>query len=74
MILFGNKQGLAKSIRKGDFHCPNCESLQNFDMKSVRRYVTLYQIPVIPLEQLGDYVECLACRVNLGCPYMRPVV
>lgn len=62
MILFGNNKGLAKSIRKGDFHCPNCDSTQNFDMKRVRRYVTFYQVPIVPLEQLGDYVECLACR------------
>ena len=61
MILFGNNKGLTKSIEKGDFHCPNCDSVQSFDLKSVRRYVTLYEIPVIPREQLGEYVECLVC-------------
>ncbi len=61
MILFG-KKGLAKSLTKGDFHCPNCDSSQTFDHKSVRSFVTLYQVPIIPLSQLGDYVECMACK------------
>ena len=62
MILFGKNKGVTSQISKGDFHCPTCDSSQNYNLKRVRRFVTLYQVPVIPLEQLGDYVECLSCR------------
>ena len=61
MILFG-KKGLATSLKKGDFNCPNCNSAQMFEHKSVRSFVTLYQVPIIPLSQLGDYVECMGCK------------
>ena len=61
MILFG-KKGLATSLKKGDFHCPNCDSSQTFEHKSVRSFVTFYQVPIIPLSQLGDYVECMSCK------------
>jgi tellurite resistance protein len=62
MILFGKNKGFASSLKKGDFHCPNCESNQSFELKRVRKFFTLYHVPIIPLAQLGDYVECLACR------------
>ena len=61
MILFG-KKGLATSLKKGDFHCPNCATSQGFEHKSVRSFITLYQVPIIPLSQLGDYVECMGCK------------
>ncbi|NNM14128.1 MAG: hypothetical protein HKO58_07370 [Gammaproteobacteria bacterium] len=53
---------MSSPIKKGDFHCPNCRSVQNFELKRVRDFVTFYQVPLIPLNQLGDYVECLACK------------
>lgn len=31
-------------------------------MKRVRRFFTLYFIPCIPLNVLGEYVECPKCR------------
>ena len=31
-------------------------------MKRVRRFFTLYFIPIIPLDRLGEYVECKSCK------------
>lgn len=61
MILFSKKKGVTTSIKQGDFYCPNCDASQHFKMKRVRRYLSFYQIPLIPMEALGEYVECLAC-------------
>lgn len=61
MIIFGTR-GITTTPDKGDFNCPSCHSIQNYGLKRVRRFFTLYFIPVIPLDKLGEYVECVVCK------------
>jgi len=61
MIIFGTR-GITTTPEKGDFNCPSCHSLQNYGLKRVRRFFTLYFIPLIPLDKLGEYVECKSCK------------
>lgn len=62
MIIFGTR-GVTLSKESGDFHCPACNgSPQAYTRKSVRRFFTLYFIPVIPLDKLGEYVQCHRCN------------
>ncbi|MEZ4236041.1 MAG: TerB family tellurite resistance protein [Myxococcota bacterium] len=61
MIIFGSR-GVTSSGATGTFHCPTCGSGAPYRRKSVRRFFTLYFIPVIPLDKLADYVECTTCR------------
>lgn len=61
MIIFGTR-GITYSKDKGDFHCPECGSESRYDHKRVRRFFTLYFIPLIPLNLLGEYVECGRCE------------
>lgn len=61
MIIFGTR-GITTTPQKGDFNCPSCSSVQNYGLKRVRRFFTLYFIPVIPLDKLGEYVECMSCK------------
>lgn len=61
MIIFGTR-GITTTPEKGDFHCPSCGSSQPYGLKRVRRFFTLYFIPVIPLDKLGEYVECRTCK------------
>jgi tellurite resistance protein len=61
MIIFGTR-GVTYSAKKGDFHCPGCGGTKPYNHKRVRRFFTLYFIPVIPLDLLGEYVECQGCK------------
>lgn len=61
MIIFGTT-GITTTPDKGDFHCPTCQDKQPYKFKRVRRFFTLYFIPVIPLNKVGEYVECGKCR------------
>lgn len=61
MIIFGTR-GVTYSYNKGDFHCPSCRSDRPYNHKRVRRFFTLYFIPVLPLDLLGEYIECPKCR------------
>lgn len=61
MIIFGTR-GITTTPEKGDFHCPSCNSAEKYKLKRVRRFFTLYFIPLIPLDKLGEYVECTTCN------------
>lgn len=61
MIIFGTR-GIKSTIKKGDFNCPQCQVNTNYRHRKVRRFFTLYFTPVIPLDRLGEYVECGTCK------------
>ena len=60
-IIFGTR-GVTYSAAKGTFHCPSCDDTREYNHKRVRRFFTLYFIPLIPLDKLGEYVECQTCK------------
>jgi hypothetical protein len=60
-ILFGWR-GVTLSAGKGEFFCPTCRVRRPYVHKKVRRFFTLFFIPIIPLDSLGEYVECAACH------------
>lgn len=64
IILFGTTSK-EQNGGGGTFHCPACRQDQPYTMKQVRRYFTLFFIPVLPLDQQGRYVECQGCGAKL---------
>ena len=61
MIIFGTRS-VKFTKEQGQFHCPQCNCQREYKHKSARRFFTLYFIPVLPLDKLGEYVECRTCR------------
>jgi len=61
MIIFGTR-GITTTPEKGEFDCPTCKATRPYGLKRVRRFFTLYFIPLIPLDKLGEYVECGSCK------------
>lgn len=61
MIIFGTR-GVTTTPESGQFHCPGCATSRPYELKRVRRFFTLYFIPVIPMDVLGEYIECIGCR------------
>jgi hypothetical protein len=51
-------------IGTGQFHCPNCGGDREYQHRTARRFFTLFFIPVIPLDKLGEVVQCQTCRVR----------
>lgn len=60
LIIYGTR-GVTSTVASGDFHCPGCDQRRPYVHKRVRRFFTLYWIPLIPLDVLGEYVECQHC-------------
>lgn len=58
-IIWGSK-GVTSTKTSGDFHCPRCGKAA-YDHKEVKRFFTLYWIPLFPINTLGEYIECGTC-------------
>lgn len=51
-----------KTIGTGVFFCPGEGGDRNYEHKQARRWFTIFFIPLIPLKELGDFVECTSCE------------
>jgi hypothetical protein len=60
MIIFGWRTW-ARSIAHGTFFCPHCGADRDYSHKRARRWFTLFFIPVIPLNVIGEYIQCDTC-------------
>lgn len=61
MIIYGSR-GFDSEIDQRTFFCPNCNNNSNASIKEVKRYFTLYFIPLFPIGSAGVYVECQRCH------------
>ena len=61
MIIFGTR-GVNSTLEQGDFNCPQCEAIRPYKHKKVTQFFTLYFIPLIPLGNKGEFVECQSCK------------
>ena len=62
MLLFFGWRPRSKTVDTGIFHCPREGGDRGYELKESRRWFTLFFIPVIPLNELGDFVECAGCK------------
>jgi tellurite resistance protein len=51
-----------RTVGEGMFHCPTCGGDRGYRRRIGRRWFTLFFLPAIPLNRLGEVVECRACR------------
>lgn len=63
MIIFGTRNRF-KTIGTGQFYCPHCQGQRNYEHKQAKKYFTLYFVPLIPMGDMGDFVECQTCHVT----------
>ncbi|MCC6524243.1 MAG: hypothetical protein IT373_16410 [Polyangiaceae bacterium] len=60
LIIFGSK-AVTSCVTTGEFDCPYCHGRQPFKHMRVRKFFTLYWIPLIPLGVLTEYLQCQSC-------------
>jgi hypothetical protein len=58
-------------IGTGQFHCPNCGGDRDYEHRTARRFFTLFFIPVIPLNKVGEVVRCNTCRMRFDPAVLR---
>ncbi len=57
MIIYG-ATNITISGTRGQFYCPRCGHSADYREKNVRRFFTLYFVPLIPLKIVESYLQC----------------
>jgi len=65
IIIFGVKPRYT-TISTGQFVCPHCRVSRPYERRRGRNWFTLYFIPLIPLNSLGEAVVCTACGLQFS--------
>jgi tellurite resistance protein len=61
MFFVGTTQ-LTLTRGTGEFYCPQCEEMRTFKLKAIRQFLTIYFIPLIPLQVTKEFALCSACE------------
>lgn len=70
MIIFGTKPRM-KTVGTGSFYCPKCQTTRQYEHKKGKNYFTLYFVPVFPIGDLGELVECQTCRMTFQLEVLK---
>lgn len=60
MIIWGSRVRYTVT-KRGVFECPRCRQKRSYLRKLATRYFTLFFIPILPLQDDGEVIECTAC-------------
>jgi hypothetical protein len=63
LLIFGVRV-LYWTIAQGAFYCDRCGGDRPCRQRAGRRWLTLIFLPVIPLNSVGDHVQCRTCRTR----------
>jgi hypothetical protein len=60
LIIFGLRV-FFHTVGEGTFHCQRCGGDRHYRLRRGRRFFTLFFVPVIPLNAVGELVQCTTC-------------
>jgi hypothetical protein len=61
MIIIGTIE-LSFTKGSGTFFCTKCGAERAYKHKTKRQFLTVYFIPLIPLQAAGEFIQCSTCR------------
>lgn len=64
MLLIWGWKARTKTLDSGTFFCPREGGDRHYEHKQARRWFTFFWIPLIPLNELGDFIECRHCQAT----------
>ena len=53
-----------RTMAQGMFYCRRCGGAREYRHRAGRRWFTVFFLPVIPLNQVGEHVQCTTCRTR----------
>jgi hypothetical protein len=63
LIIFGLRV-FFRTLAQGTFHCRRCGGDREYRHRAGRRWFTLFFLPVIPLNAVGEHVQCATCKTR----------
>lgn len=64
MLIIWGLRVFYHTIGEGTFHCRKCGGDRQYRHRAGRRFFTLFFIPIIPLNKVGEHVQCTTCRTR----------
>ncbi len=65
MIIFGTR-ARHKTVDTGEFFCLHCQQTRAYEHKQGKNYFALYFIPLFPIGEAGEFIECQKCHRSYG--------
>lgn len=67
MILIWGLRSRAKTLSTGQFFCPKCGTDRSYVLQQIRRWFTLFFIPLFPVgKPAGEQVKCSTCGTRFA--------
>ena len=63
LIILGSRV-FYRTMAQGMFYCRRCGGDREYRHRAGRRWFTVFFLPVIPLNQVGEHVQCTTCRTR----------
>lgn len=60
-----------RTIARGVFFCRKCGGDRDYRRRTGRRFITLFFVPLIPLNKTGEHVQCTRCRTRYVTEVLR---
>lgn len=64
MIILWGFRVFYRTVGEGVFHCRKCGGDRQYRHRVGRRFFTLFFIPIIPLNKVGEHVQCTTCKTR----------
>lgn len=61
MLIIWGLRVFFRTIGEGVFHCQRCGGDRQYRLRAGRRFITVFFIPLIPLNKVGEHVQCATC-------------
>lgn len=61
MLIWGNR-GRHTYIENGEFNCPTCNARTSCIKIVLKKWFTLYFIPVFPYDTISEWIQCKTCK------------
>ena len=71
MLLIFGLSVYFRTVAQGMFHCPACGGDRKYRRRAGRRWISVFFLPVIPLNSLGEAVECRECKTRFNNSVLR---
>ena len=64
MLIIWGLRVVYHTIAQGVFFCRKCGGDRSYRHRAGRRYITLFFIPVVPLNKTSVHVQCVTCKTR----------
>lgn len=64
MLIIWGLRVFYRTIAQGTFYCQKCGGDRGYRHRAGRRFITVFFIPIIPLNKTGEHVQCTTCKTR----------